>query len=389
MERKNDQLCTVLLIALVVWLGTIPYMSSSERQKVNTSSTKASQRYVAPQGQDSNNGSRTRPWRTIQHAAQKATPGTTVHVAPGTYPEAIVTSVSGTPGGRIRFVSDVKWGAAIRTTGAYRSWTNEASYVDITGFDISGDGYIGLMNLGSNVRIVANHVHDVPARGCTGDGGAGIDNGNYSASDNDIIGNVVHDIGDYRQFCIRVQGIYHSNRGGNIINNLSYRNQSYGIHLWHAATHVTIANNLVFNNYYGGILVGAGDSPGGVVNDYTVVANNIVVFNQKRHGIEEYGATGAHNLYTNNLVYGNQWTDWSLQHGRQAAGTIKENPQFVDYRPDGSGNYCLRPNSPARGAGNSVNLAIDIDGRARPQAAWDLGPYQCDAEVTHPYPHVE
>jgi hypothetical protein len=39
--------------------------------------------YVAPTGSDSNLGSRSDPFRTIQRAASVATPGTIVHVAPG------------------------------------------------------------------------------------------------------------------------------------------------------------------------------------------------------------------------------------------------------------------------------------------------------------------
>ena len=46
------------------------------------------------------------------------------------------------------------------------------------------------------------------------------------------------------------------------MNNIVYRTSGWGIHLWHAPYHrLTIANNLVFNNANGGIVVGAGDGP--------------------------------------------------------------------------------------------------------------------------------
>ncbi|MGD0114135.1 MAG: hypothetical protein ABSD48_19935 [Armatimonadota bacterium] len=71
-----------------------------------------------------------------------------------------------------------------------------ADYVDIEGFDISDDASVGIANQGSYVRILGNHVHNIPALGTGTNGGADIVNGNYKAHDSDIIGNVVHDIGD-------------------------------------------------------------------------------------------------------------------------------------------------------------------------------------------------
>ena len=37
--------------------------------------------------------------------------GTTVHVAPGTYEGDVVTTATGTPTARVRFISDQKWAA--------------------------------------------------------------------------------------------------------------------------------------------------------------------------------------------------------------------------------------------------------------------------------------
>ncbi|HEX2478688.1 MAG TPA: DUF1565 domain-containing protein, partial [Geminicoccaceae bacterium] len=137
--------------------------------------------YVAPDGQDTNPGTIVLPLKTIGRAAEMATPGTTVRVTPGVYPEILETSASGTAAARIRYVSSVPWQAKIRTQGANWSWINYGSYVDIEGFDVSGNGVGGIGNLGSNVEISGNHVHDIPALGCPGDGGAGIETGEYTA----------------------------------------------------------------------------------------------------------------------------------------------------------------------------------------------------------------
>ncbi|MBC7465020.1 MAG: hypothetical protein H7256_03430, partial [Bdellovibrio sp.] len=76
------------------------------------------------------------------------------------------------------------------------------SYVDIDGFDVSGSGRLGIQNEASFVVIKNNHIHDIQVSG-----GAGIVNSNYSASDNDIIENVVHNIGTPGA-CNGVQGIW-------------------------------------------------------------------------------------------------------------------------------------------------------------------------------------
>jgi hypothetical protein len=332
---------------------------------------------VSTSGSDSNPGTATAPWRTITHAAAVAKPGMVIHVAGGTYTGSINSNISGTSTARIRFISDVQWAAKVvgNSGSSYPAWQNKGNYVDILGFDVTSNSSVGIMNLASYVRIIGNHVHDLPINGCTSAGGAGIDNGNYSASDNDIIANVVHDIGAPGT-CNRVQGIYHANLRGHILNNLSYRNAAYGIHLWHAASHVTISSNTVFNNGSGGIIVGDGDSPGGVVDDYTVVTNNIVAYN-RNYGIIEYGATGTHNQYVNNLLYSNG-TDLKLQNGNTASGTIYANPMFVNYTGDSTGNYQLQSASPACSGGTYLAAPDDdILGAPRPwSSAWSIGAYE-------------
>ncbi|MFL6437847.1 MAG: choice-of-anchor Q domain-containing protein [Terriglobales bacterium] len=358
--------------------------------------------YVSPSGADGNDGSQLHPWLTIQHAASVAQAGATVHVAAGNYSGAITTSMSGTATGRIRFISDVQWGAFIRASSVDIVWTNQGDYVDIEGFDIAGsDGATcyGIINYASYVRLVSNNIHDLSHATTACVYGSGIDNHNNDGGhDDDVIGNVVHDIGDINTTYQFHHGIYHANLRGHIWNNLVYRCEGWGIHTWHAANQVTIANNTVFNNNYGGILIGDGDDyspfPGPVVNDYTIVSNNIVYSNglnpaASGYGIEEYGLTGTHNQYLNNLVYQNGPADWNLQNGNTAVGTINANPQFVNYQPDGSGNYHLQSMSPAIGAGTSVGAPlIDMTGGSRPAISPDLGIYQSN---TNPaiWPYIQ
>jgi hypothetical protein len=344
--------------------------------------------YVSMTGNDSNDGSAEHPWATIQHAANQVTPGDTVHVAPGLYSSAVKTLVSGTPSAHIRFISDVKWGAKIIAVMSYTAWENRGDYVAIEGFDISGDGNLGILNLGSFVRILGNHVHDIPAK-CNANGGAGIDHGEYAAHDNDTIGNLVHDIGDVNVACPRVQGIYHANLRGHIWNNIAFNNQGYGIHLWHAPVNVVVGNNLVFHNGDGGILVGAGDAPGGVIADGMVMTNNILIENGTwgaGWAIVESGRTGTRNVYANNIAWRNR-RGIGLENGH-AAGSINSDPRLLRYMNDGSGDYHLGAASPAIGAGTQTGAPpIDFDGHIRPETKPDIGPYQSvSGEPVWPWP---
>lgn len=333
-------------VVLVAGSAVFPVSNAAERRSIRHDV------YVANEGADSNPGSRSEPFRTIQRATRVATPGTVVHVAPGIYRENVVTRAHGTAAARVRYVSTAKWGAKIIGSGTEFMWTNRGSYVDIVGFDISGSGRVGILNLGSHTLIQNNHVHHLKVSGgCTGRGGAGINNADYNGSDGDIIGNVVHDIGVPGK-CNGVHGIYVANRGGKVSHNLVYRASAWGIHLWHAADKVLIANNTVFQNgsvdLGGGIVIGVGDSPGGKILTDTRVINNIVYDNPYR-GIMQFcykgqDCIGSGNVVANNLVSGSA-TDIVMIAGK-ATGTITRNPQFVRYAADGSGDYRLKRTSP-------------------------------------------
>jgi pectate disaccharide-lyase len=339
--------------------------------------------YVAPDGNDDNPGTLRAPLRTIQAAAAAATPGTTVQVAPGTYRENIESASHGAAAARIRYLSSVKWGAKIVGKGTGAVWTNHGQYTEIEGFDISGSGRAGVLNYASWVRVANNHVHDLKlSGGCTGDGGGGIINANYKASNGEITGNLVHDIGVPGK-CSGVHGIYYTNQRGTIYNNIVYRVSAWGIQLWHAADQVVIANNTVFANgsakVGGGIVIGTGDGPSGAILTQTRVINNIVYRNPGA-SIQQYCYAGQEcigdgNIVADNLVYDNGG-DVRMLVG-QAIRTIAKDPKFIDFRPDGKGDYRLRSDSPARRRGLALMvLQPDLDSSQRRRGpAVDIGAY--------------
>jgi hypothetical protein len=140
---------------------------------------------------------------------------------------------------------------------------------------------------------------------------------------------------------------------------------------------MTISNNVTFNNG-GGIIVGQGDSPnyGRTPADAMTVANNIAIANRVA-GITETGANGPHNRYLNNIVFGNGTDRISTKAGTES-GTVEADPGFVQYRPDGSGDYRLRVGSPGIDTGTVIGAAPDaIDGIRRPQGrGYDIGAYE-------------
>ncbi len=343
--------------------------------------------YVSPDGSDTGDGSQAHPFATIQHAADVSTPGITVHVLPGTYTQPVKIDTDGTASQRITFLSETTWGAKIRTQGSTDPWTTRADYIDIVGFDISSTGSRdGIANFGSYIRTIGNHVHDIPGGNCDSIGGSGIDDAKYTAHDDDIIGNVVNNIGDtYPKLCQYVHGIYHSTARGHIMNNISYDNAGCGINLWHAATAAMVMNNLTFGNKEHGISIGTNTSnTDGVQGDHFIVANNISIDNALL-GIRERIGVGEHNQYLNNIVYGNgdspfgdEQYNWPSATGNRDVHTITQDVKFVRYAVDGSGDYHLQATSPAIGAGTPTGApATDIDGKPRPQGkSIDIGPYQ-------------
>jgi parallel beta-helix repeat protein len=304
-----------------------------------------------------------------------ATAGTIVHVAPGTY-GYVESTTSGTSGAPITFVSDSKWGAKISAPGSTNAWTNTGDHVVIQNFEIADSNYSGIMSTASHDRFLGNHIHHMVPPDCSR-GGAGIELQNYSETDNDSIGNVVHDILAPSSSCGLIHGIYYQGPyGGRILNNVVYRTSGWGIHLWHNANHVTIANNTVFENQQGGMVIGGsleGNDIAPGVDSGTVVTNNIVV-NNGYWGIREMGNVGV-NTYADNLLRGNSSGGYDLHGGGSPTGTVTADPQFVSYS---GGDYRLRTTSPAIDRGTTLAApSYDAGLARRPQGrAVDIGAYE-------------
>jgi hypothetical protein len=134
--------------------------------------------YVSTSGSDSNPGTFSKPWKTIQHAADSVSAGDTVYVRGGVYNELVSITVSGSASaGFITFSSypgelAIVDGQSLKIPGG--QWglltIKSQSYVVINGLEIrnyktnkTADTPIGVyvFGSGSNVQIVNNHIHDI------------------------------------------------------------------------------------------------------------------------------------------------------------------------------------------------------------------------------------
>jgi hypothetical protein len=302
----------------------------------------------------------------------------------GTYSGDITLSTSGSPGKPITYKAQNKWKAKLVGTGTGDGSTVigvTGAYVIVQDFDITGSDANGIIlaSAGTSAsynQAYGNYVHDMVTP-CDSNSGTAISTGgghDYSGiSHNDIISNLVVNITPYNG-CPgghAASGIYAQTPYAVVANNIVI-NAGTDIQTWHAASNITIFGNTTIGGVIG-ITLGAGDSPGGITNDYSLVQNNISI-NASAVGLQEHGTTGTHNQFVHNLVFHNS-TDIELLHGHVDAGLVKADPQFVNNTGTATGDYHLQPTSPARGAGLALaGIAADYLGVPRPQSgATDIG----------------
>ena len=149
--------------------------------------------YVSTTGNDSNPGTQSAPWRTVQHAADTARAGSTVNVRGAIYEELVSINVSGNASdGFITFRSYPGETAVLDATHFTPSGRqgvltiHNQSYVRIEGFEIRNFHTaehrlaplgISIMGSGSHIELLRNNVHHIEqtfeGRDAPGSGGNG------------------------------------------------------------------------------------------------------------------------------------------------------------------------------------------------------------------------
>jgi hypothetical protein len=347
------------------------------------------QYYVRKDGNDGNTGtadSAGGAWLTINKAGTVLVAGDTVTVGDGTYNETVLLSTnSGNAGAKITYQSKNYLGAKVVSpgTGTSSAFRTTKDYIVVRGFDVTGGGAVGIDMAHSFGEVYLNYVHDIPVLGSIGFGGAGIAFSEYGFTNGIADSNIVARIGTFRNTNSsdnnKQQGLYPSIPFCTFTNNIVYGVNAYGFNSGHFATNCVIKNNAFFNNGNsfldsGGIVITATDS--GNVSDHHRIRNNII-FNNLGTGIHEEGTQGSDIIYSNNCVFGNN-TAFGALNGHSNTNNVIANPLFVNYQPNGSGDYHSNPSSPCINTGLDTSEPLfDFDGVARPQGVTvDIGPYE-------------
>lgn len=340
--------------------------------------------HVAPAGSSTGSCVRAAPC-TVARADALAGPGTTVVMVDGQYGSATLNA-SGTGAARVRWVSAAKWGAH------FESIQVNGHFVDVEGFDVGDSSARILLDINGNFsRAIGNRVHDQQVR-CGGDGAAGIAadgwrNGGYNGHHQEIIGNLVEDIGIGPRDvpCSLVHGIYTAVPYVTVANNIVRRAIGVGIHAWHDAAYNTWVNNTVVDNGSHGLMVGNGDTGASAGRGF-YVANNVAVGN-RYYAIAECcdSSVIGPNTYVDNLGWANGYARvvQSTRSRGTETGSLNADPLFVGYA---AGDYRLRAGSPAIDSGSATDApSTDYAGTARPQgASVDRGAYESAMQPVPP-----
>lgn len=401
----------------------------------------ATEYFVDPAGSNAAAGSAAAPWKTLQYAADRVGPGDRVIVRPGSY-AGFQLETSGTPAAPIEFVSQP--GVLVNLPNPVRPDhginLENASYVVIDGFEVSGMNRAGVRSVGVDGDTFASHVtiRNIYSH----------ENGYWG-----ILTGFVDDLlieNNRTSGSQNEHGIYVSNSGDRptIRNNIVWNNHANGIHMNGDAslggdgiiTGALVSGNIIYGNGIGG---GSGINMDGVQDSR--IENNLVYANHAS-GISLYridaAAPAKNNVVVNNTIRVASDGRWALNirdgsTGNQAFNNILLNDGSfrgaISISPDSrsgfasdfnavisrftiddgdsvltldqwralagnennddhsfvataaqlfvdpvAGDYHLKSTSPARDAGTAMLApAVDLDGKPRPLGAiFDIGAFE-------------
>ena len=276
----------------------------------------AGSRFVSLVGHDTNPGTQDQPWQTIQQAVDRLTPGDTLYVREGKYPEQIRVKVSGIPEEKITLRNYEQE----RVTLAGGSiFVNNQSHLCIQGFHITNTrgekAAIEVTGNGGFVDIVGNEIHGLRSRGTAALRVGG------SMHHFSINGNHVHHNDTGNQEAIRV---HESTRDFTVINNHVSDNSNIGIDIvgwaqFGKPTRGLIARNRVYNNatnapWAAGIYL---DGPDNMVVEHNISSGHYFGY---KLGCEPPDDTSKGHIFRYNIAYNN--TEYGLGIGGWTGGEV-------------------------------------------------------------------
>ncbi|MBI5376563.1 MAG: right-handed parallel beta-helix repeat-containing protein [Candidatus Schekmanbacteria bacterium] len=337
----------ILFISVLVIAGIIiccnQGAASDDRQSAN-----GKVYYISKSGKDSNTGTFKKPWKTIQHAADKLTAGDTLYIRKGIYKERVVPKNSGESGKFIVY-SSYK-GEKVTIDGKNVNLPPTGEYGDLFGlFEISGKSYIkvnrlrvvnALTNAGSNGILLSDSDNIIISNnyvGNTQSSGIGV----WNCQNMTLTGNEINkackggqqesiSVAGTDTFEIKNNKVHHTNTkadkegicvkdgssNGKVYNNLIYKVPAAGIYVdaWDKHTYgIEVFGNVVhgISNSDG---IQAASEMGGLLEDIKFYNN--ISYNNKYRGItitrngDEGGSHPMKNISIINNTFYNNGDDW-------------------------------------------------------------------------------
>jgi len=295
--------------------------------------------YVAPTGDDSNDGTAAHPWQTIQKAANTLMAGDTVYIRSGTYHERVMPQNSGSASNMI----------------TYAAYPGETATIDGSGVTLPDD-LAGLFEISNMSYVRVSGLRVVNAGPYNNNAGILVSNSDYITVENNstyntassgigawgshhiaVDGNRVDEAGgSLWQECISIAGtdtfvtrnneVLNCHKEGICIkdgaaNGLVYRNhvhhtQRVGIYVdaWDKHTHdIAVFQNIVYDVSNNNGFVVASEM-GGLLENVSIY-NNLAYHNRYLGAlISINGDAITHPMrniqIVNNTFYNNGWTTW-------------------------------------------------------------------------------
>ena len=305
--------------------------------------------YVSPTGSDSDAGTESHPWRTIQKAADTLVAGDTVYIKTGTYEERVEPQNSGSVDNYIVYAAYP--GATVTIEGAnvvVPEWVGlfqimDKHYVQVSGLRIVNAGP-NLHNPGilveqsSYIIIKNNYVYH------TSDSGIGVWNSeNIIVDHNEVEGacyngyNESISVGGTNGFEVKNNHVHHSQKegidvkdgsaNGKVFRNHVQDTNAVGIYVdaWDKHVYnIEVFENVVHNVSADGFAFGS--EQGGLLENIKVYNN--IAYNNKWVGIDLHDCCIATHpvrnvQIVNNTLYNNGWDPWG-------GGISISNPQATE-----------------------------------------------------------
>ncbi|WP_188455493.1 right-handed parallel beta-helix repeat-containing protein [Virgibacillus oceani] len=356
----------VLLAAFAIIIALVFNHTNADEQQENANFI-----YVATNGNDQNNGTKEKPFRTLKKAASEAIAGSTIFIRKGTYNEKLVIKHSGTKSKPIAFKAYedeevILSGENQKDVEGDTSMVmlNNKNYITIDGItiqdlttDLTDETVMGIFVTGSSSQITLknNHVQHIETYADDGNGHGIAIYGTGPMKDITIQNNTVENLKLGSSEALVLNG---NIDGFKVENNLVRRNDNIGIDLIgyegvatnEKADYVrngTVSNNTVYEiSSYGNPAYGEDYSAGGIYIDggknITVEENTIYKCDIGIEATSEHAGKYADNIsIINNIVHSNYYTGISIGgYDEDRGGTINSTISHnIMYRNDTKGLY--------------------------------------------------